>query len=104
MLIEKAFAKCFGSYISLEKGSSRSALIDLTKCPVFTFDFHSKKTLELIYGDEFEKQIELLGLDEEKVSLDPSLGRNSKNSRNSRQANNNDEGSNKFENSFGWIN
>ena len=60
-MIEKAFAKKFGSFEALEQGSSRSALIDLTKCPVFTFDFQDKKTLELIYGDDFEKHLEILG-------------------------------------------
>lgn len=67
-LIEKMYAKTFGSYAALEKGSSRSALIDLTKCPVFTFDFQSKETLELVYGADYERQLELLGLDENRSS------------------------------------
>lgn len=68
LLLEKVFAKAYGSYAALEKGSSRSALIDLTKCPVFTFDFQSKETLELVYGADYEKQLELLGLDENRSS------------------------------------
>lgn len=93
-LLEKAFAKSFGSYSGLKQGSSRSALIDLTKCPVFTFDFQSKKTLELVYGADYEKQLELMEIDEHKLSLEGGAQRNSR-------AMANDDGSNKFENSFG---
>ena len=35
-LLEKLFAKTAGNYKSLESGSCRSALIDLTGCPVYT--------------------------------------------------------------------
>jgi hypothetical protein len=80
LLLEKTFAKVFGSYTSLERGSSRSALIDLTKCPVFTFDFQSKETLELVYGADYEKQLELLGKEELRSS--DSANRNSRNAAN----------------------
>ena len=94
-LIEKAFAKSFGSYLALEKGTSRSALIDLTKCPVFTFDFQSKDTLELVYGADYEKQLEVLGLDEVKLSLEGGAKRTSRGNFLP------PEDSNKVENSFG---
>lgn len=35
-LLEKVFAKKRGSYAALRSGSSRSALVDLTGCPVVT--------------------------------------------------------------------
>lgn len=37
LLIEKAFAKLHGSYLSLENGNIKHSLIDLTGCPVFTY-------------------------------------------------------------------
>ena len=91
LLLEKAFAKIFGSYNSLERGSSRCALIDLTKCPVFTFDFQSKETLELVYGSDYEKQLELFSKEELRSS--DSANRNSRNAAN--------EDSNGIKNSFG---
>lgn len=68
LLLEKAFAKTRGSYAALERGSSRSALVDLTKCPVFTYDFQSKETLELVYGADYERQLELLGREDARSS------------------------------------
>jgi len=37
LIIEKAFAKLYGSYAALEEGDCRHSLLDLTGCPVITF-------------------------------------------------------------------
>lgn len=37
LLIQKAFAKLHGNYLSLENGTVKHALIDLTGCPAFTY-------------------------------------------------------------------
>ena len=37
ILLEKAFAKLYGNYMSLEVGNIRHALIDLTGCPTLTY-------------------------------------------------------------------
>ena len=37
----------------------------MTKCPVFTFDFQTKQTLELVYGSDYEKQLTLFEGDEQ---------------------------------------
>lgn len=36
MLLEKAYAKCHGTYNSLNGGDAEDALADLTGCPVHT--------------------------------------------------------------------
>ena len=59
-IIEKAFAKSYGSYYNTQHGSSRNGLMDLTGCPVFTYDFETIEGLELLYGNEYERHIEIL--------------------------------------------
>jgi calpain-15 len=41
MLIEKAFAKAYGSYLCLRGGFAHQGLLDLTGKPTFTYDFMS---------------------------------------------------------------
>ena len=57
MLLEKAFAKLFGDYLSLETGDVRSALIDLTGCPTQTYHLSSEELKPLIEDDSFFQRI-----------------------------------------------
>ena len=57
MLLEKAFAKLFGDYLSLETGDVRRALIDLTGCPTFTYRLNSEETKPKINDGSFFKDL-----------------------------------------------
>ena len=55
LLVEKAFAKLHGNYLSLENGNIKHSLIDLTGCPVFTYSMNDKNSS--FNQDEFWKQL-----------------------------------------------
>jgi hypothetical protein len=48
LLIEKAFAKLYGSYENLEVGDCGHALIDLTGCPTFTYKFSDEGVKKML--------------------------------------------------------
>ena len=52
LLLEKAFAKLYGSYFNLENGDCRHSLIDLTGCPTFTYRFSDEKVKKMLDNDK----------------------------------------------------
>lgn len=60
MVLEKAYAKYFGSYLALKSGDSRDGMTDLTGCPTGYYDFKDEESVkqtwkiieESCYNDE----------------------------------------------------
>ncbi len=50
VLLEKAFAKMYGSYKRIETGNPRHSLIDITGCPTYTYELY-KDEIKLLIED-----------------------------------------------------
>lgn len=57
LLLEKAFAKRYGQYSKLVSGSSKSAFIDLTSCPTFTYNLNDSETKEMLAEKNFYRRL-----------------------------------------------
>lgn len=58
MLIEKAFAKRYGSYSKLVTGTPKSAFIDLTSCPTFIFNLKEQQVKDWLEKNELYKMLQ----------------------------------------------
>jgi len=53
MILEKAYSKVHGSFLSLRGGFASDGLMDLTGCPTECFDFEDPLCIEMFGKGEF---------------------------------------------------